>query len=89
MIHHKKRTFVHGHDRKKSRFSCEHTRVRGHIREFDTKGQVRRKEKARHKQARAVDEAIRAEGTRPFSSKKNLGKWQKHPEHTDISGVDS
>ena len=89
MIHNKKRTFVHGHDRKKSRLSCEHVHVRGHIREFDTKGQVRRKEKRRLKHARDVDEAIRAEGTRPISSKKNLGKWQEHPEQTDIAGVDS
>jgi hypothetical protein len=88
MIHHKKRTFVHGHDRRKHH-SCHHVSVKGHIREFDTRGQVARKEKSRPKHAREVDEAIRAEGTRPISNKKNLGRWQEHPDETDISGVDS
>ena len=86
-MHHKRQTVVHGHDRRQG--ICGRTHVRTHVREFDTKGQVLRKHKARSKRARAADEAIRAEGTKPISSKKNLGRWQKDPSHTDVAGVDS
>lgn len=87
MVHHKKRTVVHAHERRQG--ICGHAHVRTHVREFDTKGQVLRKEKARSKRARAVDEAIRAEGTRPFANKKNLKQWEKDPSQTDVAGVDS
>lgn len=86
-MHHKKRTVVQAHDRRQG--VCGHTHVRTHVREFDTKGQVLRKEKARSKRARAVDEAIRADGTKPISNVKNLDRWQKHPGSTDVAGVDS
>jgi hypothetical protein len=86
-MHHKKRTVVHAHDRRQG--ICGRTHVRTHVREFDTKGQVLRKHRARSKRARAADEAIRAEGTKPISNTKNLGRWQKHPETTDIASVDS
>jgi hypothetical protein len=68
---------------------CGKTHVRPHVREFDTRGQVLRKEKARSKHAREVDEAIRAEGTRPITNKKNLKAWQKDPSQTDVAGVDT
>lgn len=89
MQYRKHRVYVHGHDRSKPGMSCGHTHVKGHIRELDTKGQVKRKEKHRLKHARDVDEAIRAEHTKPFGSKNNREKWQKDPGSTDIAGVDS
>ena len=85
----KHRTWVKGHDRSKPGLSCGNVRVRGHVRELDTKGQVRRKEKGRLKHARDVDEAIRAEGTKSFPNQKNREKWQKDPGSTDIAGVDT
>ena len=39
--------------------------------------------------ARDVDEAIRAEHTRPITNKGNLEKWQKDHGRTDVAGVDS
>ncbi len=87
MHHKKKRIWIRPHDRRVG--ICGKTHVHGHVREFDTKGQVLRKEKRRSKQARAVDESIRAESTRPLSSKKHTDQWQKDPGSTDIAGVDS
>lgn len=78
-----------GHNRDKPGLSCGQTHVRGHVRELDTKGQVRRKEKRRLKHARDVDEAIRADGAKPFASRKNREDWQKDPASTDISEVDT
>lgn len=83
----KKRTWVTGHARKTG--LCEKTHVRPHVREFDTKGQVQRKHARRPKSERGVDEAMRAEGTKPISNKRNLRKWQSKPGSTDVAGVDS
>lgn len=85
---HKKRTWVKAHERRTGIFGKK-AHVKSHVREFGTKGQVKRKHARRPKRERGVDEAVRAKGARPISNKKNLRKWQNDPGSTDISGVDT
>lgn len=83
----KNRTWVRSHERRIGLGRT--TSVKGHIREFDTPGQVRRKHGRRSKMARATDEAIRAKQTKPFKSAKHRQRWQHDPAQRDIISVDS